>query len=69
MQASTSFNQSDDAKMELKRKGSSSSRDHLMRKLSDSEFKLPRKASKKMPDLFDELIYGNEAYPSIDYHM
>ena len=56
-------------RVELKRKGSHSSRDALMRKLSDADAKIPRKMSKKLPEMFDELIYGNEEYPEIDYHM
>ena len=58
-------------KMEYKRKGSGShsSLDKLKRKLSDSESRIPRKMSKKLPEAFDEFIYGNEVYPPIDYHM
>lgn len=56
-------------RVELKRKGSQSSRDQLMRKLSDADARIPRKMSKKLPEMFDELIYGNEEYPPIEYHM
>ena len=60
---------SESVSMTIKRKGSPSSRDALMRKLSDGDAKLPRKASKMSPDMFDALIYGNEGYPAIEYHM
>jgi hypothetical protein len=40
-----------------------------MRKMSDADGKIPKKASKRAPEMFDELIYGNEDYPEMDYHM
>lgn len=63
------FTEDDGVKVELKRKGSASGKEALKRKISDADMKMPKKANKLMPELFDDLIYGNEAYPEIDYHM
>jgi hypothetical protein len=59
----------DGVKVELKRKGSASGKEVLKRKISDADMKMPKKANKLMPELFDDLIYGNEPYPEIEYHM
>jgi hypothetical protein len=60
--------QGDGVRIQLKRKGSSSSNQGLRRKLSDADYKMPRKVSKKFAEQ-DELIYGNEPYPSVEYHV
>jgi hypothetical protein len=63
------FGDDDGIKVELKRKVSGSGKEVLKRKISDADIKMPKKATKLMPELFDDLLYGNEAYPEIDYHM
>lgn len=59
----------DGFKIEIKRKGSMHGRDNIIRKMSDAEYKVPKNAPKKAPEVFDESIYGNELYPPIDHHV
>lgn len=63
------FGEDDGVRVDLKRKRSASSRDILKRKISDADMKLPKKAAKFIPEMFEDLIYGNEPYPEIEYHM
>lgn len=59
----------DGIKVDIKRKGSGSGKEVLKRKISDADMKMPKKATKLIPEMFDDLIYGNEPYPEIEYHM
>lgn len=64
-----SFGDDENFKIEIKRKNSSNTIDALKRRLSDADMKIPKKATKRLPEMFDDLIYGNEAYPEIEYHL
>jgi hypothetical protein len=63
------FGDDENYRIEIKRKNSSNSIEALKRRLSDADMKVPKKATKRIPEMFDDLIYGNEAYPDIDYHL
>ena len=63
------FGDDENYRIEIKRKNSSNSIEELKRRLSEIDMKVPKKATRRIPEMFDDLIYSKEAYPDIECYL